>query len=207
VRTINEIIIHCAATRPEWGADQSAQWKRDQIDKWHRDRGWAGIGYHYVIDRDGTVVEGRPLAKVGAHVQGHNANSIGVCLIGGHGSSATDAFLDNYTLKQDVALRGLLAQFPHITKITGHNDYTNAKACPGFKVSEWLTKKPRSVVKSTTVQASAVQIASAVGTAGGAVGMLDGTAQIVALVFAGVIALTALWVMRERLKKWADGVR
>ena len=206
MRPINEIIIHCAATRPEWGANQSAEWKRNQIDKWHKDRGWSGIGYHYVIDRDGTVVEGRPLERVGAHVKGHNTGSIGVCLIGGHGSSATDAFLDNYTPEQDKALRDLLAKFPHIAKITGHNDYTNAKACPGFKVREWLNK-PRSVASSTTMQASAVQVASALGTGGAAITALDGHAQIVALVFAGVIALAALWIMRERLRKWANGDR
>lgn len=211
MRTIDTIIVHCAATRPEWGEGQTADWKRDQIDAWHRERGWTGIGYHYVIDRDGTVVAGRPIAKVGAHVKGHNAASIGICLIGGHGSGAADAFLDHYTLKQDAALRALIddlkARIPSIAKVTGHNDYTNAKACPGFKVGEWLAGKPRSVVKSTTVQASAVQVASGAGAAIGAVGALDGTAQIVALAFAGLIVLAALWIMRERLRRWADGVR
>lgn len=68
--------------------------------------------------------------------------------------------------------------------------------------------EPRdSPMQSTTMQASAFQIASALGTGGAAIGTLDGTSQVVALVFAGVIALSALWIMRERLKKWADGVR
>jgi predicted membrane-bound mannosyltransferase len=57
------------------------------------------------------------------------------------------------------------------------------------------------------MQASAVQVASGAGAGIAAVGALDGTAQIVALVFAGVVVLAALWVMRERLKKWAEGVR
>lgn len=64
-----------------------------------------------------------------------------------------------------------------------------------------------SVVQSKTVQASAVQIASGAGAGVAAVGALDGTAQIVAMVFAGVVVLAALWVMRERIKKWADGDR
>jgi hypothetical protein len=57
------------------------------------------------------------------------------------------------------------------------------------------------------VQASAVQVASGVGAGVSAVAALDGTAQLIAIGFAGVIVLAALWVMRERLKKWADGDR
>lgn len=63
------------------------------------------------------------------------------------------------------------------------------------------------VAQSTTVQASAVQIASGAGAGVAAVGALDGTAQIVALVFAGIVVLAALWIMRERIKKWAGGDR
>jgi lysozyme len=62
-------------------------------------------------------------------------------------------------------------------------------------------------LKSTTMQAGAVQAVSAVGAGASAVSMLDGTAQIVALVFCGVVALAAAWIMRERLRKWADGDR
>jgi hypothetical protein len=64
-----------------------------------------------------------------------------------------------------------------------------------------------SPAQSTTMQASAVQVASGAGAGIAAVGALDGAAQIVAMVFAGVVVLAALWVMRERLKKWAEGVR
>lgn len=63
------------------------------------------------------------------------------------------------------------------------------------------------VAQSTTVRASAVQIASGAGAGIAAVGALDGTAQIVALAFAGVVVLAALWIMRERIKKWAEGDR
>lgn len=61
--------------------------------------------------------------------------------------------------------------------------------------------------QSSTVQASAVQIASGAGAGLAALGALDGTAQIVALVFAGVVVLAGAWIMRERLRKWAEGVR
>lgn len=61
--------------------------------------------------------------------------------------------------------------------------------------------------QSTTVQASAVQLASGAGAGIAAVSALSGTAQIVALAFVGIVILTGLWIMRERLRKWADGVR
>jgi lysozyme len=59
--------------------------------------------------------------------------------------------------------------------------------------------------RSTTMQAGFIQIASAGGAGVSAVSSLTGTAQIVALVFCGIVALAAVWIMRERLKKWANG--
>jgi len=81
-----------------------------------------------------------------------------------------------------------------------------------YPVGEWETKanppKERTnAAQSTTMQAGAVQIVSGAGAGIAAVGSLDGTAQIVALAFAGVVMLAALWIMRERLRKWADGDR
>lgn len=73
-----------------------------------------------------------------------------------------------------------------------------------------LTPEPAkrtSIAKSSTVQASTVQLATAATAAGGAVGALDGTAQVVALAIAGVVALAALWILRERIKAWSEGWR
>jgi zinc D-Ala-D-Ala carboxypeptidase len=64
-----------------------------------------------------------------------------------------------------------------------------------------------SAVESTTVQASAVQIASGAGAGIAAIGALDGTAQIVVIGLVGLMVLAAVWIMRERLKKWAEGDR
>ena len=78
---VREIIIHCSATPPGWMAGRSAADKVAAIRRWHiEDRGWSDIGYHWVIDRDGTLVRGRPETVVGAHTQGHNTGSIGICL-------------------------------------------------------------------------------------------------------------------------------
>ncbi len=144
MRAVNEIIVHCSATRPDWMAGQSTRDKAMEIRRWHmRDRGWKDIGYHFLVDRNGTVVTGRPIEQTGAHVQGHNTGTIGVCLIGGHGSSETDQFSEHFTEHQDKALRHLLADLQHrykISKVTGHNQYA-AKACPGFNVPKWLGQK------------------------------------------------------------------
>lgn len=141
MRPINEIIVHCSATRPDWMRDQGVSAKTAEIRRWHvRDRGWSDIGYHYVIDRDGQVGPGRPMSKTGAHTQGKNTGTIGVCLIGGHGSAETDKFEDHFSWQQHKALGELLAdlrkQFPAITKVSGHNQYAS-KACPGFNVPSW----------------------------------------------------------------------
>jgi hypothetical protein len=214
MRKIDEVVVHCAATRPEWWSDRSVEEKAREVRQWHLDRGFKDIGYHWLIDRDGTVVKGREESAIGAHVKGRNSNSIGICLFGGHGSSKDDTFDENFTPEQDTALRQLIAEIEQrhtIEKVSGHNEYAN-KACPGFNVSSWLNAKPvpaprTSVVQSTTVQASAVQIASGAGAAVSSVAMLDGTAQLLAMVFGGLVILMGLWIMRERLKKWADGVR
>lgn len=77
MRKITEIIVHCSAT-PE-----GRPFTVSDIDQWHRSRGFAQIGYHYVVYLDGTIHQGRPVEIAGAHCKGHNANSIGVCYIGG----------------------------------------------------------------------------------------------------------------------------
>jgi len=133
MRRINEIIIHCSATRENY------LFKAADIDKWHKQRGFDGIGYHFVIDLDGTVEAGRPIERAGAHCQGHNANSIGICYIGGLASDGKTA-KDTRTEPQRIALRALvttLKQVYNITKVTGHNAYA-AKSCPCFRVPEEL---------------------------------------------------------------------
>lgn len=127
MRTINEIIVHCTAT-PE-GKDYTV----DDITRWHKERGFKTIGYHYVVYRDGSVHEGRPLAEVGAHCKGHNAHSIGVCYVGGLTADGRKA-KDTRTLEQKEALVLLLVRlktkFP-LAEIHGHRDFA-AKECPSF---------------------------------------------------------------------------
>lgn len=133
MRKIKEIIIHCSAT-PE-GKDFTVQ----DIDRWHRQRGWRGIGYHYVIYRDGSVHAGRSLQIVGAHCKGHNAMSIGICYIGGLSKDGKPK--DTRTPEQKQALKALIMKlkkdYPNAT-IHGHNEFA-VKACPCFDVRKEFT--------------------------------------------------------------------
>lgn len=206
-KPVDTIFVHCSATRPEWLAGNSLADKIAEVDSWHKGRGWSGFGYHWAIDRDGRVAPGRPETEIGAHVAGHNTGSIGICLIGGAGSSATDPFDKNFTPEQDAALRRLIDEIKSradIKAVRGHNEVA-AKACPGFQVDRWLAgKSPKaSLSESSTVKASAIQAASGAGAALTAIGALDGHAQIVLIALAAVTIAAAAWVMRERIKRWA----
>ena len=217
MRPITEIILHCSDTAPAWSESKTDQQVVDEIRRWHKEeRGWKDIGYHYVINRNGHIMVGRPLDKVGAHVINHNTGTIGICLVGGRGGNENNKFDDHFTAEQRAAVLKLIdelkARFPAIMKVSGHNEYA-PKACPCFSVPAFLAEKPpakavrTSAAQSTTMQAGALQMASAAGAGVSAVSALSGTAQIVALVVCGIVALAALWIMRERLRKWADGDR
>lgn len=131
MRDITEIIIHCTAT-PE-GRDYTVE----QIREWHRQRGFADVGYHFIIHLDGSVDRGRPIAQIGAHCQGHNTNSIGVAYVGGLASDNKTP-KDTRTDRQRASMRNLLrelhTQFPRAT-VHGHYEFAK-KECPCFDVSE-----------------------------------------------------------------------
>jgi len=96
MRDIKLIVLHCSDS---YFGDAAL------IDRWHKEKGWKGIGYHFVIlngypneesfrlkrprfDQDGSLQIGRRIEEVGAHVRGRNSDSIGICLIGRHQFSA-----------------------------------------------------------------------------------------------------------------------
>lgn len=144
-RKVDLIIVHCADTFADMDIGAA------EIRKWHTDpapkgRGWADIGYHFVIRRDGTVELGRDTDKdgdvyeeVGAHVAGWNKNSIGICMVGGKGANG-DAE-NNFTGKQfaslETILRVIKADYPRAT-VHGHREFDHGKQCPSFDVQEWL---------------------------------------------------------------------
>ena len=126
-RTINEIIVHCSAT-PE-GKDYTV----DDITRWHKQRGFATIGYHYVVYRDGSIHDGRDVDVAGAHCTGHNSHSIGVCYVGGCASDGKTP-KDTRTEAQKASMLCLLIDLKKLypgAKIHGHRDFAE-KACPCF---------------------------------------------------------------------------
>lgn len=127
MRKINQIIIHCSDTI------EGKNFTVDDIRRWHKARGWTDIGYHYVVYLDGSIHKGRNEEVVGAHCEGHNAHSIGVCYIGGK-EAGTFRAKDTRTKAQKEALIRLLmklvCKYPD-AEIVGHRDLANRK-CPCF---------------------------------------------------------------------------
>jgi hypothetical protein len=137
MRSIEQIVVHCAATKPSLDVGVA------EIRGWHKQRGWADIGYHYVIRRNGEVEKGRPDAQPGAHVAGHNQRTLGVCMVGGLDADGNPA--PDYTPEQWRSLRELLDDLQarydvDEDGILGHRDFPGVgKACPSFDVRRWWT--------------------------------------------------------------------
>lgn len=131
-RPLRSIIVHCSAT------PQDMDIGAETIDRWHKERGWAGIGYHYVIRRNGKVENGRDVKDPGAHAGGHNEDSIGVCLIGGTDADDRNKAEANFTLSQYRALEELIFTLRGLygsLEVLGHRDLPGVrKACPCFDV-------------------------------------------------------------------------
>ena len=135
-RTIKEIIVHCTAT-PE-GRNMTVE----QIRADHKAKGWSDIGYHYVIDLNGKVCEGRDVDLIGAHCSagGHNTYSIGVAYVGGVENRPGVPYeqlkaKDTRTMIQTAALLRLLMDLVCLypdAKIYGHHDFDPHKDCPSF---------------------------------------------------------------------------
>ena len=125
---VTKIIVHCSATRE---GDDSVT--ASVIDTWHKSRGFKKIGYHFVVLMDGTIELGRMINEVGAHVQGHNDDSIGICYIGGvEKDGRTPKDTRTYEQKESliVLIKTLKKTFPDAA-VYGHRDFA-AKACPSF---------------------------------------------------------------------------
>lgn len=118
MRQISMIILHCSGTR----ADRHYTFEQCRYDHIHHNR-WPDIGYHYYIERDGTLHKGRPEEVKGAHVKNHNNHSIGVCYEGGLDSYGQPA--DTRTTAQKRTLWQLLSElhtrYPNAI-ILGHRD-------------------------------------------------------------------------------------
>ena len=133
MRKIDTIVIHCTAT-PE-----GMTYPLESLRADHHKRGFVDVGYHYYIRKDGTIQEGRPIQKAGAHAQGYNAHSIGVCYEGGLDSDRKpkDTRTDSQKKSLSIIIKSLLKQYPEIRRIVGHRDLPDVKKdCPCFDAIE-----------------------------------------------------------------------
>lgn len=144
------IVVHCSATKASMDIGVR------ELDRMHRARGFSCIGYHKVIRRDGSVEDGRPIGTVGAHVEGRNHDSVGVCMVGGVDAGGIKGE-DNFTPAQfdtlEKVLRDLRQTFGHVL-ICGHRDLSPdlnhdgkispnewMKECPSFSVLDYLNRR------------------------------------------------------------------
>lgn len=168
-RKINAIILHCAAT------PNGKSFTASDIDRMHKARKFkrdsqavrnynpelGSIGYHFIIGVDGSIETGRHPEEIGAHVQGSNAKTIGVCMIGtdkftkAQWESLRTCIINLSTLiqgKVHLTADGALNAFKDMgISIKGHRDYSPdlngngiiertewIKTCPGFDVAKWI---------------------------------------------------------------------
>lgn len=129
MRQINSIFVHHSA---------SSQKKTTvaMIDEWHKERGWSGIGYHFVITFDGSIHRGRDVSKAGAHCRGHNKYSIGICVTGNFQNDLVGTHQQASLL---LLLDGLMTQYGlQKTDVYGHREKGNT-LCPGDDLFTFLT--------------------------------------------------------------------
>ena len=131
MRDIKKIIIHCSATKE--GQDISVE----NIRYWHvEENGWSDIGYHFIVDINGFLHEGRDIDIQGAHTKGENKDSVGICYIGG--LSEDMAWKDTRNKRQKDTLEIIIKYIKNLyseAKVYGHNDFSE-KDCPCFNAKE-----------------------------------------------------------------------
>ncbi|PZO64588.1 MAG: hypothetical protein DI498_10905 [Paracoccus denitrificans] len=149
-RPVSRVFLHCSAS------DKADHDSAAVIEGWHKERGWAGIGYHYFIRKDGTVERGRDLEKIPAAQEGHNTGTIAICL---HGLSK-----EKFTEAQFAALRALCGQInrAYAGRVTFHGHCEVArKSCPVFDYRQVLRLNDKGAMQVTSEDQSAVTIAMA----------------------------------------------
>jgi len=119
----NTVVIHHSVIDE---GDDLASLK--EVQRLHQiDRGWADVGYHFLIGKEGSIYEGRPLNVRGVHVAGYNTGTVGVCLIG---NFMEDTLSDLQTQATDAIVQWLAVRL-QLTHLAGHRDFNGQTVCPG----------------------------------------------------------------------------
>lgn len=153
-REVTEIVVHWTETPTNKNIGS------EEINKIHLESGLNGIGYHYVIRRDGSLQRGRPINIQGEHapVNKHNERSIGIVFVGGINVPSGTPNLENFISVQsltrsqfntfDHLCRAFFARFPG-GQAVGHNDIDPIEDDPGFNVREYVLANFGKVSKFT----------------------------------------------------------
>lgn len=143
----NYIVLHHA---------EAVKCTAQDVHSWHRANGWTGIGYHFFVRKDGTIYRGRPINVVGAHVQGMNSCSVGICAEGDYHTK--EKTMPQAQKKSIIELCQYLKKnyYPN-AKIVGHREIGDSN-CPGryypldeiknMKYTEGLTMEQYNELKS-----------------------------------------------------------
>ena len=115
----NKLVLHHA---------EASKCTVQDIHSWHLNNGWSGIGYHYFIRKDGSVYRGRPDGAIGAHCQGSNTNTLGICFEGNYMKETMPTAQYNAGIDLIKYLIGKYGNLP----IYGHKELL-ATECPGSK--------------------------------------------------------------------------
>lgn len=140
---VEYLVVHCADTTEHQACNAMI------IHEWHSNQGWAGIGYHFVIDRDGRIESGRPMELQGAHEIKVNSSSLAICLAGGRAANGSPVC--NFTQEQMDSLYNLLYHLQQRhpkSKVVGHRDVRDPsapKACPCFDAADWYRNYPTGI--------------------------------------------------------------
>lgn len=133
-RTIKYIVVHCTATPPNTTVESIKRYWKD-VRKWGDTP-----GYHYIILRDGTIVQLLAEDKNSYGVYAHNSESISIAYIGG--VDKDNKPIDNRTPAQKHAMFNKIIELTEkytSAQVKGHRDFDGVKkACPCFDVKTWL---------------------------------------------------------------------
>jgi hypothetical protein len=127
----------------------AAEVRNVQTTHMHRDNPMADIGYHYLIDRAGRIIEGRPMYAQGAHASGtNNVGNIGICLLGNFasqsGRGAAYQVAQRPTSAQLQTLERLIDELRAIynierSQVQGHRELKSTE-CPGDELADWVKR-------------------------------------------------------------------